>query len=90
MREAHIHLSGTVRRAWEAHLPRGLSTDEQPGRRPIFGETLRAEVLLPLRFVAPPSQIPADMLRRRTEQQISLAASRAKPTFLLAAVSIVF
>ena len=47
------------------NIPGGSSTDEQRSRRLIFGETLRAEVLLALGFVAPPSQIASDMLRRR-------------------------
>src|SRR5579871_5872108 len=58
-------------------IPGGFSSDEQRSRRLTFGETRRAEVLLDLGRVAPPSQIAADMLRRRTEQQINLAASRA-------------
>jgi hypothetical protein len=44
----------------------GSSTEEQRSRRLVFDETLRAEVLLSLCFVAPRSQIPVDMLPRRS------------------------
>jgi len=61
---------------------RGPLTDEQRSRRPIFGETRRAEVLLPLRFVAPPSQIPADMLRRRFACKAQIPLSGGVHSFL--------
>jgi len=55
------HLTG---RAWEAYILYGSSTEEQRSRRPVFDETLRAEVFLALCFVAPRSQIHSDMLAR--------------------------
>ena len=64
------------------NIPRGSLTDEQRGRRPIFGETRGAEVLLALRFVAPPSQIPADMLRRRFARKAKIPLSGGVQSFL--------
>ena len=66
MRDSAQRKSGYLTsRAWEAHIPCGSSTEEQRSRRPVFDETLRAEVFLSLCFVAPRSQIHSDMLPRR-------------------------
>jgi hypothetical protein len=59
------------------NIPGGSSTDEQRNRRLIFAETLRAEALLNLGFVTSRLQIFSDMLPRKLEQQINLAAPRA-------------
>jgi len=58
----------TARRqgATKEHILYGSATEEQRSRRAVFGETLRAEVLLDCGFVAPPVQIPADMAARRS------------------------
>ena len=79
---AHLKSGRPIGRAWEAHIPGGSSTEEQRSRRPVFDETLRAEVFLALRFVAPRSQI--------LEDRRFLVASRTKPKIPSAAVSIVF
>ena len=49
----------------EGEYSYGSSTEEQRSRRPVFDETLRAEVFLSLCFVASRSQILEDMLPRR-------------------------
>ena len=53
----------------------GSSTEEQRSRRPVFDETLWAEALLPLFFVAPRSQILADMLPRCFANKVTIALS---------------
>ena len=61
MRESAQCKSGKLTgRAWKAHILHGYSTEEQRSRRPVFDETLRAEVFLPLCIVAPRSQIRLD------------------------------
>ena len=69
-------------RAWEAHIPCGSSTEEQRSRRPVFDETLRAEVFLALCFVAPRSQIRADMLARRSAHKSKNPLSGGGHSFL--------
>jgi len=69
-------------RAWEAHIPCGSSTEEQRSRRPVFDETLRAEVLLALRFVAPRSQIHSHMLTRRSARKAKNPLSGGVQSFL--------
>ena len=59
----------------------GSSTEEQRRRRPVFDETLWAEALLPLFFVAPRSQIPADMLSRRFANKAKIALSSSIQNF---------
>ena len=57
--------TGRRRGATKENILYGSSTEEQRSRRPVFDETLRAEVFLALCFVAPRSQILEDMLPRR-------------------------
>ena len=73
------HLTG---RAWEAHIPCGSLTEEQRSRRPVFDETLRAEVFLALCFVAPRSQIHSDMLPRRSAHKSKNPLSGGVHSFL--------
>jgi hypothetical protein len=58
--------TGRRRGATKENTLYGSLTEEQRSRRPVFDETFRAEVFLSLCFVAPRSQIPADMLPRRS------------------------
>ena len=58
--------TGRRRGATKENTRYGSSTEEQRSRRLVFDETLRAEVFLSLCFVAPRSQILADMLPRRS------------------------
>ena len=60
----------------------GSSTEEQRSRRVVFDETLRAEALLVLSFVAPRSQIAADMLPRRFAHKIKISLSGDLHSFL--------
>jgi hypothetical protein len=57
--------TGRRRGATKENTLYGSSTEKQRSRRLIFGETLRADAFLVLRFVAPRSQIRVDMLPRR-------------------------
>jgi hypothetical protein len=57
--------TGRRQGATKENILYGSSTEEQRSRRPVFDETLRAKVFLALCFVAPRSQIHADMLPRR-------------------------
>ena len=59
----------------------GYLTEEQRSRRPVFDETLRAEALLPLFFVAPRSQILADMLPRRSAHKTKISLSGGIQSF---------
>ena len=72
---ARLVLGKLTCRAWEAHALHGSSTEKQRSRRAVFGETLRAEALLPRFIVAPRSQIPADMLARRSANQVKISLS---------------
>ena len=56
---------GRRRGATKENILYGSLTEEQQSRRPVFDETLRAEVFLPLCFVAPRLQIHWDMRPRR-------------------------
>jgi hypothetical protein len=58
--------TGRRRGATKENTLYGSLTEEQRSRRPVFDETLWAEVLLSLCFVARRSKIPADMLPRRS------------------------
>ena len=60
----------------------GSSTEEQRSRRPVFYETLWAEVLLDLCFVAPRSQIHADMLPRPSAHKSKNPLSGGVHSFL--------
>src|ERR1700722_9229631 len=73
------HLAG---RAWEAHILNGSSTEEQRSRRPVFDETLRAEVFLSLCFVAPQSQIHTDMFHHRSAHKAKNPLSGGVQSFL--------
>ena len=64
------------------HVLGGAMTEEQRSRRAVFGETRRAEGLLPLDFVAPPPQIAADMLRRRSAPKVKISLSGGIQSFL--------
>ena len=76
--------SKTMRRRGETmeNILYGSSTEEQRSRRVVFDETLRAEALLVLGFVAPRSQIPADMLRRRSAHKTKISLSGGVHSFL--------
>ena len=58
--------TGRRRGATKENTLYGSSTEEQRSRRLVFGETLRAEIFLVLRFVTPRSQIHEDMLPSRS------------------------
>jgi hypothetical protein len=58
--------TGRRRGATKENTLYGSLTEEQRSRRLAFDETLRAEVFFSLCFVAPRSQILADMLPRRS------------------------
>jgi hypothetical protein len=58
--------TGRRRGATKENTLHGSSTEEQQSRRPVFDETLRAEVFLILCFVTPRSRIHEDTLPRRS------------------------
>src|SRR5580658_9676127 len=64
------------------HILHGSATEEQRSRRAVFGETLRAEVLLACGFVAPRGQITADMPARRFAPQAKIPLSSNVHSFL--------
>ena len=74
--------TGRRRGATKENIFHGSSTEEQRRRRPVFDETLRAEVFLTLRFVAPRSQIHADMLARRFARKAKNPLSGGVQSFL--------
>jgi hypothetical protein len=63
------------------NIRHGYLTEEQRRRRPVFDETLWAEALLALFFVAPRSQILADMLPRRFANKAKIALSSSIQNF---------
>ena len=67
--------------ATRENILHGYWTEEQRRRRPVLDETLRAEALLTLVFVAPRSQILADMLPRRFATKIKIALSSSIQNF---------
>jgi hypothetical protein len=71
--------TGRRRGATKENTLYGSLTEEQRSHRPVFDETLRAEVFLPLRFVAPRSQILADMLPRRSALKAKKSFQRRCP-----------
>jgi hypothetical protein len=74
--------TGRRRGATKENTLYGSSTEEQRSGRLAFGETLRAEVFLVLRFVAPRSQIHADMLPRRSALKNKNSLSGGVQSFL--------
>ncbi|HVY71739.1 MAG TPA: hypothetical protein VHH73_17540 [Verrucomicrobiae bacterium] len=64
------------------HIQKGYVIEAQRSRRAVFGETLWAEVPLPLGFVAPPAQILEDMLRRRFAPKARVPLSGGIHSFL--------
>ena len=78
---AQLTLGKLMGRAWEAHILYGSSTEEQRSRRVVFDETLRAEALLIFCFVAPRSQITADMLPRRSAHKTKITLSGGVHSF---------
>ena len=76
--------SKTMRRRGETkeNILYGSSTEEQRSRRVVFDETLRAEALLVLCFVAPRLQITADMLPRRSAHKTKISLSGDIHSFL--------
>ena len=67
--------TGRRRGETKEHIQDGSVTEQQRSRRPVFVETLRAEVLLVLRFVATRSQIRMDMLPRRAARKTKIPLS---------------
>src|SRR5215472_4930370 len=65
----------------------GCSTEEQRSRRPVFDETLQAEVFLALCFVASRSQIHADMLARRSARKAKILSTAVSRVFNRAAMA---
>ena len=61
--------------ARKEHPRQWAVTDEQRGHRPLSGETLRAEVLLALFFVAPQLQTTAGMRLRRSANKAKIPLS---------------
>src|SRR6516165_3093867 len=74
--------TGHRRGARKENILQGSSTEEQRSRRPVFDETLRAEVFLALRFVAPHSQIHSDMLARHFAHKAKNPLSGGVQSFL--------
>ena len=76
--------SKTMRRRGETkeNILYGSSTEEQRSRRVVFDETLRAEALLVLGFVASRSQITVDMLPRRSAPKTKISLSGDVHNFL--------
>ena len=68
--------------ARKEHPRQWAVTDEQRGRRPLSGETLRAEVLLALFFVAPQLQTAAGMRLRRSANKTKIPLSGSVHSFL--------
>src|SRR5258708_39653717 len=81
IREANVSSGNLIGRTWEVHILYEYLTEEQRSRRPVFDETLRAEALLALFFVAPRSQILADMLPRRSANKAKIALSSSIQNF---------
>ena len=77
--------TGRRRGATKENTLYGSLTEEQRSRRLVFDETLRAEVLLSLCFVAPWSQIRSDMLPRRFALKAKNPVSGGIHSFLQAA-----
>ena len=75
--------TGRRRGATKENTLYGSSTEEQQSRRPVFDETLRAEVFLVLRFVAPRSQIHADMFPPRSALKTKNPLSGGVHSFLM-------
>jgi hypothetical protein len=75
--------NGRRQGATKEHTLHGSSTKKQRSRRPVFDETLRAEVFLALCFVAPRSQIPADMFPRRSAHKAKNPLSGDVQSFLM-------
>ena len=73
--------TGRRRGVTRENILHGYLTEEQRSRRPVFDETLRAEALLALFFVAPRSQILADMLPRRFANKAKIALSSSIQNF---------
>jgi hypothetical protein len=65
-----------------AHILHGSVSEKQRSRRAVFGETLWAEGLLALGFVAPPRQIAADMPRRCSAPKAKIPLSGGIHSFL--------
>jgi hypothetical protein len=65
------------------NILQGYSTEEQRSRHPVFDETLRAEVFLALCFVAPRSQIHANMFPRSSAHKSKNPLSRGVQSFLM-------
>ena len=74
--------TGRRQGATKENILYGYSTEEQRSRRPVFDETLRAEVFLALGFVAPRLQIHADMLARRSAPKAKNPLSGGVQSFL--------
>jgi len=76
--------SKTERRRGETteNILHGSSTEEQRSRRPVFDETLRAEVFLVLGLVASRLQIHSDMLARRSAPKSKNPLSSGIHSFL--------
>jgi hypothetical protein len=74
--------TGRRRGATKENILYVSSTEEQRSRRPVFDETLRAEVFLSLYFVAPRSQILGDMLPRRSAHKAKNPLSGGVHSFL--------
>jgi hypothetical protein len=73
--------SGRRRGAMNENIPCGSSSEGQRSRRPVFDETLRAEVFLILRFVAPQSKIHADIFPRCSARQTKNPLSGGAQSF---------
>ena len=75
--------TGRRQGATKENILNGSSTEEQRSRRPVFDETLRAEDLFVLCFVAPRSQIHEDMHPRRSAHKPKISVSGGVHSFLM-------
>jgi hypothetical protein len=75
--------TGRQRGATKESIPCGSSTEEQRSRRPVFDETLRAEVFLALCFVALRSQIHGGYARSSLRAQNQKSSQRRCPEFFI-------
>src|ERR1700739_3011183 len=73
--------TGRRRGATKENILYGSSTEEQRSRRPVFDETLRAEVFLALCFVAPRSQIHKGYVPSSLRAQNQKSSQRRCPEF---------
>jgi hypothetical protein len=73
--------TGRRRGVTKENILHGSLTEEQRSRRPVFDETLRAEALLSLFFVAPRFEILADISPRHFANNLKISISSSVQDF---------